>query len=207
MVGGKEGDSDRTQGTKSSLTPLYLARTLAAWGDRTWQFVGGMFMLQLGDTDSSLQIVGIYGLVSCLGLLICGSAIGRLVDSTPRDRWLVSSIISLHYICNLPSELPQEVESMNTFFLQKCSIFTQLLVYAPFAFRLITCAVFTQNISIVFSCVIMAIHFSVSVNSINYWYWKSVFILHSSKWLSAVFGIWYSWGFLTLIKFGPSRYD
>ena len=29
-----------------SLTPLYLARTLAAWGDRTWQFVGGMFMLR-----------------------------------------------------------------------------------------------------------------------------------------------------------------
>ena len=38
-----------------SLLPLYLARTLAAWGDRTWQFVGGMFMLQLGDSDTSLQ--------------------------------------------------------------------------------------------------------------------------------------------------------
>ena len=31
---------------KPSLTQLYLARTLAAWGDRTWQFVGGMFMIK-----------------------------------------------------------------------------------------------------------------------------------------------------------------
>ena len=31
---------------KPSLTHLYLARTLAAWGDRTWQFVGGMFMIK-----------------------------------------------------------------------------------------------------------------------------------------------------------------
>ena len=31
---------------KPRLTHLYLARTLAAWGDRTWQFVGGMFMIK-----------------------------------------------------------------------------------------------------------------------------------------------------------------
>ena len=31
---------------KPNLTHLYLARTLAAWGDRTWQFVGGMFMIK-----------------------------------------------------------------------------------------------------------------------------------------------------------------
>ena len=31
---------------KPRLTNLYLARTLAAWGDRTWQFVGGMFMIK-----------------------------------------------------------------------------------------------------------------------------------------------------------------
>ena len=70
----------------TSLAPLYLARSLAAWGDRTWQFVGGLFMLRLGDSHSSLEIVGVYGLVSCLALLVCGAAIGRLVDSTPRDR-------------------------------------------------------------------------------------------------------------------------
>ena len=26
---------------------LYLSRALAAWGDRTWQFMGGLFMLQI----------------------------------------------------------------------------------------------------------------------------------------------------------------
>ena len=31
---------------KPNLTHLYLARTLAAWGDRTWQFVGGLFMIK-----------------------------------------------------------------------------------------------------------------------------------------------------------------
>ena len=72
--------------SQSSLTPLYLARTLAAWGDRTWNFVGGMFMLQLGDSETSLQIVGIYGLVSCLALLLFGAAVGKLVDNTPRKR-------------------------------------------------------------------------------------------------------------------------
>ena len=42
----KEGSSTTKKEAKASLIPLYLARTLAAWGDRTWQFVGGMFMLR-----------------------------------------------------------------------------------------------------------------------------------------------------------------
>ena len=48
-------DTPGAMSSSVSLVPLYLARTLAAWGDRTWQFVGGMFMLQLGDSDTSLQ--------------------------------------------------------------------------------------------------------------------------------------------------------
>ena len=36
------------EGKKEPLWPLYLARALAAWGDRTWQFLGGMFLLRLG---------------------------------------------------------------------------------------------------------------------------------------------------------------
>ena len=36
------------QGQEIPLGPLYLARALAAWGDRTWQFLGGMFLLRLG---------------------------------------------------------------------------------------------------------------------------------------------------------------
>ena len=49
----KEGSSttkkeveDGTELRPKSMIHLYLARTLAAWGDRTWQFVGGMFMLR-----------------------------------------------------------------------------------------------------------------------------------------------------------------
>jgi len=72
--------------------PLYVSRTLAAWGDRTWQFIGGMFLLQLGDSDTSLQIVGVYGLILCLAMLLCGAAIGRLVDSTARNRMVTCSI-------------------------------------------------------------------------------------------------------------------
>ena len=109
VVTKKEGSSTTKKEPKASLTPLYLARSLAAWGDRTWQFVGGMFMLRfalfsdpaltlslrLGDHhdnvhnagDFSLQLVGIYGLVSCLAVLVSGSAIGRIVDNTARNRW------------------------------------------------------------------------------------------------------------------------
>ena len=42
--------------------------------------------MQLGDSDTSLQIVGVYGLILCLAMLLCGAAIGRLVDSTSRNR-------------------------------------------------------------------------------------------------------------------------
>ena len=111
VVTKKEGSSTTKKEPKASMIPLYLARTLAAWGDRTWQFVGGMFMLRFAfnqmihhsfvtflrlgahhdnvnnEGDSSLQLVGIYGLVSCLAVLVSGSAIGRIVDNTARNRW------------------------------------------------------------------------------------------------------------------------
>ena len=45
-----------------------------------------MFLLQLGDSDTSLQIVGVYGLILQLAMLLCGATIGRLVDSTARNR-------------------------------------------------------------------------------------------------------------------------
>ena len=41
-----KNEVDEEDVKKPSLTHLYLARTLAAWGDRTWQFVGGMFMIK-----------------------------------------------------------------------------------------------------------------------------------------------------------------
>ena len=39
-----------------------------------------------GEEDTSLQLVGVYGLVSCLAVLVAGAAIGRTVDTTARNR-------------------------------------------------------------------------------------------------------------------------
>ena len=39
-----------------------------------------------GEEDASLQLVGVYGLVSCLAVLVAGAAIGRMVDTTARNR-------------------------------------------------------------------------------------------------------------------------
>ena len=39
-----------------------------------------MFLLQLGDSDTSLQIVGVYGLILSMAMLLCGAAIGCLVE-------------------------------------------------------------------------------------------------------------------------------
>ena len=44
----QEQDQEQDQEKEAPLGPLYLARALAAWGDRTWQFLGGMFLLRLG---------------------------------------------------------------------------------------------------------------------------------------------------------------
>ena len=44
----QEQEKEKQEGKEAPLGPLYLARALAAWGDRTWQFLGGMFLLRLG---------------------------------------------------------------------------------------------------------------------------------------------------------------
>ena len=46
-VHAKEQEQEKEE-QEAPLGPLYLARALAAWGDRTWQFLGGMFLLRLG---------------------------------------------------------------------------------------------------------------------------------------------------------------
>ena len=79
--------------SSSSFTVLYLARSLAAWGERTWQFVAAMFLLKLDDSDS-LQLVAIYGLISCLALMVLGNVLGWLVDTLPRDRIMVLAVIT-----------------------------------------------------------------------------------------------------------------
>ena len=87
---------------RSGLFPLYLSRALAAWGDRTWQFMGGLFMLQL---DGSLQLVAVYGLVSCLALLLLGNALGRLVDVRPRDDMVRLAILSQNITVSITSAI------------------------------------------------------------------------------------------------------
>ena len=44
-----------------------------------------------GSEDASLQLVGVYGLVSCLAVLVAGAAIGRMVDTTARNMCSSSS--------------------------------------------------------------------------------------------------------------------
>ena len=44
--------------------------------------------------SDSLQLVAVYGLVSCLALLVLGNALGRLVDTRPRDVMIKSAILT-----------------------------------------------------------------------------------------------------------------
>ena len=73
------------------LYTLYLSRCLAAWGDRLWQFVGSLFMLSLDH--GSLQLVAVYGLASCLTVMVCGAWLGALVDRTSRMRMVTSAVV------------------------------------------------------------------------------------------------------------------
>ena len=76
----------------SGLIALYLPRCLAAsWGDRLWQFVGSIFMLSL-DPDS-LQLVAVYGLASCLTVLLFGAGLGAIVDRTARMKMVTCAVI------------------------------------------------------------------------------------------------------------------
>ena len=70
---------------------LYISRCLAAWGDRLWQFVGSLFLLSLAP--DSLQLVGVYGLVSCVTVFLCGAPIGSLVDRTSRMKMVTCAVI------------------------------------------------------------------------------------------------------------------
>merc|ERR1712142_852110 len=85
MGEGKEGE----EGVEV-LYSLYISRCLAAWGDRLWQFVGSLFLLSL--VPDSLQLVGVYGLVSCVTVLFCGAPIGSLVDKTSRMKMVTCAV-------------------------------------------------------------------------------------------------------------------
>ena len=85
-----EEEDDNVPEVKGLYT-LYLSRLLAAWGDRLWQFVGSLFMLSL-DHDS-LQLVAVYGLASCLTVMVCGAWLGALVDRTSRIRMVTYAVV------------------------------------------------------------------------------------------------------------------
>lgn len=62
---------------------IYASRALSAWGDRMWAFGGGLFVLKL-DESGTLRLVGVYGLVTCVSVILFGATIGNWIDAKPR---------------------------------------------------------------------------------------------------------------------------
>ena len=42
-----------------------------------------------------------YGLISCLSLMVLGSAMGRLVDTLPRDKMMAAAVITQNFAISL----------------------------------------------------------------------------------------------------------
>ena len=61
---------------------MYLSRALSAWGDRMWDFGGGLFMMGLHYDD--LRLVAIYGFARCFTVIVFGAAIGNWIDRSER---------------------------------------------------------------------------------------------------------------------------
>lgn len=61
---------------------IYASRALSAWGDRIWDFAGGLFIMDL--YPSSLRLVAIYGFVKALSVIFFGAAIGNWIDRSAR---------------------------------------------------------------------------------------------------------------------------
>ena len=61
---------------------MYFSRALSAWGDRMWDFGGGLFMVGLHYDD--LRLVAIYGFARCFTVIMLGAAIGNWIDRTER---------------------------------------------------------------------------------------------------------------------------
>ncbi len=67
---------------KSIPWKIYVSRFLSAWGDRSWAFGAGIFMVELAPEN--LRLVAIYGLVLCVSVIIFGAPIGNWIDKNPR---------------------------------------------------------------------------------------------------------------------------
>lgn len=61
---------------------LYGSHFLSTWGQRAWEFLVGLVMLEIHP--SSLLLVSIFGLCDAAAVVLFGPAVGLFVDSMPR---------------------------------------------------------------------------------------------------------------------------
>ena len=61
---------------------IYTYRALSAWDDRLWLFGAGVFMVNL--YPDNLRLVGFYGLVLNLSVIVFGAYIGKWIDRSQR---------------------------------------------------------------------------------------------------------------------------
>ena len=81
---------------------MYFSRALSAWGDRMWDFGGGLFMMGLRYDD--LRLVAIYGFARCFTVIVFGAAIGNWIDRTERLSstrvFLALQVVYIHTTCD-----------------------------------------------------------------------------------------------------------
>ena len=86
---------------------MYISRALSAWGDRMWDFGGGLFMMGLMGDD--LRLVAIYGFAKCFTVIMMGAAIGNWIDRNKRltsaQVFLALQVIQMYCTRNLRFDL------------------------------------------------------------------------------------------------------
>ena len=75
-------DDEKTTSKPGIPYKMYFSRALSAWGDRMWDFGGGLFMMGLMGDD--LRLVAIYGFARCFTVIMFGAAIGNWIDRSKR---------------------------------------------------------------------------------------------------------------------------
>ncbi|KAK9837511.1 hypothetical protein WJX81_007687 [Elliptochloris bilobata] len=74
----------QTQGEFGVLAALYGSHGLSTWGQRSWEFMIGLVLLELYPT--SLTLVSAFGLIDGLALVLFGGMVGEYVDRSQRLR-------------------------------------------------------------------------------------------------------------------------
>eukprot|EP00048_Salpingoeca_helianthica_P019486 m.244934 g.244934 ORF g.244934 m.244934 type:complete len:611 (+) comp34197_c0_seq1:92-1924(+) len=77
-----EQTSSEKRETTTNLRRLYVSHTLAAWGDRMWDFAIALFMIEIWP--SSILMAAVYGLCSTATIVLLGPVAGNFVDTHPR---------------------------------------------------------------------------------------------------------------------------